>query len=141
MLRGNLQSKSGLDVMLSESSPSPNSEQAVLEAKACSGSNWRNIFSVANSFRDKFSELADSPDPVVRSAGYEGIPIDVHPPVLPLPNLPERSHGRTLSKAVIQGSFDTVRRNYNNIFSDLVASLNGISALFFVVFVFISCIT
>lgn len=78
---------------------------------------------VAYSFREKFSELADSPDAVVRSAGYERIPTDVHPPVLPLPNLPEHSYNRSLSKAVIQGSFDTVRRDYNNIFSDLVASL------------------
>lgn len=67
---------------------------------------------------------------MVRSAGYERIPTDVHPPVLPLPNLPEHSYNRSLSKAVIQGSFDTVRRDYNNIFSDLVASLRGMFIIF-----------
>jgi len=78
---------------------------------------------VAHTFRQNFNELADSADLVVRSAGYEGIPIDVHPPVLPLPNLPEHPHNRSLSKAVIQGSFDPARRDYTNIFSDLVTSL------------------
>ena len=52
--------------------------------------------------------------------------------MLPLPNLLEHLHGRILSNAVIQGSFSAVRRNYDKIFSDLVASLNGMSALSFI---------
>jgi len=75
----------------------------------------------------------------VRSAGYEGIPIDVHPPVLPLPNSPERPQNRTLSKAVIQGSFYTDRRDYNNIFSDLINSLRGTFTLFLPLLLTISC--
>ncbi|KAG6919187.1 hypothetical protein DXG01_008485 [Tephrocybe rancida] len=74
---------------------------------------------VAHSFRESFNTLADSTDPVVRSAGYENIPIDVHVPILPLPNLPERPTSRPLSKAVIQGSFSMDRRDYNNIFEEL----------------------
>ncbi|KAF8071768.1 hypothetical protein FPV67DRAFT_1560545 [Lyophyllum atratum] len=79
---------------------------------------------VATSFRESFDALADSRDPILRSAGYENIPVDVHVPVLALPNLPERPRGRPLTKAVIQGSFDTVRRDYINIFKDLNASLH-----------------
>lgn len=123
MLHGSLQSKNGLDVMLSELSPSPNSEQSK-KLKPASGATGEIFFNVANSFRRKFSDLANSPDAVVRFAGYEGILVDLHPPMLPslpLPSLPGRPHGRTLSKAVVQGSFDTVRRNYSNIFSGLVA--------------------
>lgn len=80
---------------------------------------------MAYSFREAFRVLADSPDDIIRSAGYENILVDTHPPVLALPDLPERSLSRVLSKAVIQGSFDTSRRDYNKIFKELNASLHG----------------
>ncbi|KAG5720101.1 putative eukaryotic translation initiation factor 5 [Termitomyces sp. T112] len=78
---------------------------------------------VAQSFRESFNKLSDSSDPVISSAGYEYIPIDVHVPILPLRNLPERSVSGPLSKAVIQGSFSVDRRDYRNVFHDLNNSL------------------
>jgi hypothetical protein len=135
MLGGSPQFKSGLDATPSGLSLSLNSGVTYFLVW---GVDSRCYISVAYSFREKFIELADSPDAAIRSAGYENIPIDVHPPVLPLPNLPERPHNRSLSKAVIQGSFDTVRRDYNNIFSDLIASLRG---MFMSPLQFFSCYT
>ncbi|KAG6857415.1 hypothetical protein H0H87_004777 [Tephrocybe sp. NHM501043] len=79
---------------------------------------------VAHSFRESFNTLADSPDPVIQSAGYENIPIDVHVPILPLRNLPERPTSRPLAKAVIQGSFSMDRRDYTNVFNELNKSLH-----------------
>ncbi|KAG6902845.1 hypothetical protein C0995_010730 [Termitomyces sp. Mi166 len=73
---------------------------------------------VAQSFRDSFDKLSNSPDPVISSAGYEYIPIDVHAPILPLRDLPERPASKPLSKAVIQGSFSQDRRDYTNVFQD-----------------------
>ncbi|KAG6821343.1 hypothetical protein H0H93_000204 [Arthromyces matolae] len=80
---------------------------------------------VAHSFRESFNVLADSPDPTIRSAGYENIPIDVHVPILPLHGLPEHPAREPLSRAVIQGSFNMDRRDYAHIFRDLIESLHG----------------
>ncbi|KAG6830880.1 hypothetical protein H0H92_014245 [Tricholoma furcatifolium] len=68
--------------------------------------------------------ISEHPDPVLRTAGYENIPIDVHVPIIPLRNLPERPTSRPLSKAVIQGSFSMNRRDYANIFRELISSLH-----------------
>ena len=59
------------------------------------------------------------------TAAYEHIPIDVHIPVLDVPNLPEKDPHRTLAKAVIQGSFDTSRRDYYRFFDEMIQSLHG----------------
>ncbi|SJL09859.1 uncharacterized protein ARMOST_13240 [Armillaria ostoyae] len=77
---------------------------------------------VANGFRQLFDILADSDDEEIRSAGYEHLPIDVHIPILDLGDQPDRPF-RTLSNVVIQGSFTKSRRDYDNIFDDLLASL------------------
>ncbi|KAK0469566.1 uncharacterized protein EV420DRAFT_1633985 [Desarmillaria tabescens] len=77
---------------------------------------------VANGFRQLFEVLADSGDEDIRSAGYEYLPIDVHIPVLDLGDAPDRLF-RTLSNVVIQGSFTRSRRDYDNIFEDLLESL------------------
>ncbi|PBK75884.1 hypothetical protein ARMSODRAFT_950233 [Armillaria solidipes] len=77
---------------------------------------------VANGFRQLFGILADSDDDEIRSAGYEHLPIDVHIPVLDLGDKPDRPF-RTLSNVVIQGSFTKSRRDYDNIFDDLLVSL------------------
>ncbi|KAL6297970.1 hypothetical protein BKA93DRAFT_745058 [Sparassis latifolia] len=79
---------------------------------------------VANSFRKVFDGHADSPDPHLYTAGYEYIPADVHMPVLDIPDLPTRPLNRTLSKAVVQGTFSTERRDYEHIFGELIASLH-----------------
>lgn len=54
---------------------------------------------------------------------YEYVDIDVHAPVLNLPEYGPRSQSSVLSRAVIQGSFTNSRRDYPNIFRDLVAEL------------------
>ncbi|KAG6819487.1 hypothetical protein H0H93_011344 [Arthromyces matolae] len=79
---------------------------------------------VADYFRESFNVLADSTDPAIRSAGYENIPVDVHVPILPLRGLPEHPTREPLSKAVIQGSFNMDRRDYTQIFRELVESLH-----------------
>lgn len=80
--------------------------------------------SVAAGFRHKFDVLSDSPDLSIRSAGYEYIPIDVHVPILDLPDLPVHASSRLLSNVVIQGTFSMDRRNYRQIFKDLIHSLS-----------------
>ncbi|KAJ7849783.1 hypothetical protein B0H13DRAFT_1644880 [Mycena leptocephala] len=78
---------------------------------------------VATAFKRSFLINADSSDPSIRSAGYEYIPVDVHVPVLDLPAAVDPRPTRILSDAVIQGSFDTARRDYLEIFSELKESL------------------
>ena len=82
-------------------------------------------YSVGATFKNKFDKLSESKDLGISTSGYESIPIDAHYPVLDIPNLPEKSNERILSKAVIQGSFDSTRRDYSNIFTDLIKSLHG----------------
>ncbi|KAJ3558614.1 hypothetical protein NM688_g815 [Phlebia brevispora] len=79
---------------------------------------------VKTSFRRLFDQHAESANHTLYSAGYENIPIDVHVPVLHLPNLPVKNRSRILSKAVIQGTFDVSRRDYPHIFDDLVSALH-----------------
>ncbi|KAI0092484.1 hypothetical protein BDY19DRAFT_883745 [Irpex rosettiformis] len=79
---------------------------------------------VSATFKTKFDELSESRDLQNFTSGYESIPIDAHYPVLDIPGLPQKSSERILSKAVIQGSFDSVRRDYNNLFADLINSLH-----------------
>ncbi|KAI0750671.1 hypothetical protein C8Q80DRAFT_1100193 [Daedaleopsis nitida] len=79
---------------------------------------------VAHSFQDKFAALADSPDPTVYTAGYQHIPIDVHVPILDVQSLPMKQNPRHLSKAVIQGTLTSDRRDYRRIFKELIASLH-----------------
>lgn len=81
--------------------------------------------SVSAAFKDKFDELSESKEIDLATSGYESIPIDAHYPVLDIPYLPQKSINRTLSKAVIQGSFDYSRRGYADIFSNLIQSLLG----------------
>ena len=79
--------------------------------------------SVAAAFRTEFDVKADNADDGVISSGFENIHIDVHPPVIDLPDLPARPSKRVLSNAVVQGSFDPERRNYTLLFESLTASL------------------
>ncbi|KAF7351772.1 putative eukaryotic translation initiation factor 5 [Mycena sanguinolenta] len=82
------------------------------------------VISVASTHRRSFLARADNPDPVVRSAGYEFIPVDVYVPVLDIPLSQDKNNqnsGRFLSNAVIQGNFD--RRNNQGIFTDLIESM------------------
>lgn len=81
--------------------------------------------SVGATFKNRFDEFAESKNPNVSSVGWENIPVDAHYPVLNIPGIPDKATDRTLTKAVIQGSFDYNRRDYANIFSDLVQSLHG----------------
>ena len=83
------------------------------------------IHSVAKGFRKQFEAAADSRDLVLYTSDLEHIPVDVHVPVLDIPNLPDMDHQRELSKAVIQGSISPGRRDYYRIFADLITSLNG----------------
>jgi hypothetical protein len=85
--------------------------------------------SVAKAFKRKFEDHATDPDPVFYSAGYEYIPADFHSPIFNFTNLPEMPPTRTLTHAVIQGSYDTDRRDYNHIFEQLLQSLHGITPL------------
>jgi len=74
-----------------------------------------------------FMDRARSSDPLIRSAGMEHIPVDVHVPILDVKDLPVLSPSRRLSNAVIQGSFSNDRRDYPRIFSELNQSLHGMS--------------
>ncbi|KAI8984936.1 hypothetical protein BD414DRAFT_489771 [Trametes punicea] len=78
---------------------------------------------VAKAFRDKFAVQAESPEPLLYTAGYDYIPVDVHVPVLDIPNLPVKPYPRHLEKAVIQGTLDSNRRDYPRVFKDLISSL------------------
>ncbi|KAJ7312333.1 hypothetical protein DFH08DRAFT_897285 [Mycena albidolilacea] len=79
---------------------------------------------VAATQRRSFLTRADSLDVSVRSAGYEHIPIDVHVPVLDIPAAVDKSPLRILSNVVIQGNFAHERRDYRNLFNDLLRSLS-----------------
>lgn len=81
--------------------------------------------SVGATFKNRFDEFAENKNPNVSSVGWENIPIDAHYPVLNIPGISDKATDRTLIKAVIQGSFDYNRRDYANIFSDLIQSLHG----------------
>jgi hypothetical protein len=78
---------------------------------------------VVKAFHKAHAELAYSPDPKLSSAGYEFIRADVHVPILDLPNLPSLPPKRVLSNAVIQGYFDTSRRDYERIFTQLIQDI------------------
>ncbi|KAJ7761987.1 hypothetical protein DFH07DRAFT_814798 [Mycena maculata] len=78
---------------------------------------------VAAAFRRSFFIKSDSPDPSIRLAGYEYIPVDVHVPILDIPVPVDHRPPRILSDAVIQGSFSTDRRDYLEIFAELKESL------------------
>ncbi|KAI0766182.1 hypothetical protein BD413DRAFT_481527 [Trametes elegans] len=80
---------------------------------------------VARAFRDRFSVQAEDPEPLLYTAGFDHIPIDVHVPVLDLPSIPVKVLPRHLTTAVIQGSFSVDRRNYPRIFRDLISSLRA----------------
>ncbi|KAH6914689.1 hypothetical protein BKA70DRAFT_1510095 [Coprinopsis sp. MPI-PUGE-AT-0042] len=79
---------------------------------------------VGKSFREKFLLLSRDPSPVLRSAGYEYIPIDAHIPLLDIPHIPSLPE-RALSNVAIQGSFERVRRDYTNVFAELVQSVSA----------------
>ena len=51
--------------------------------------------------------------------------MDVHVPIVEVPNLPKKTSSRHLSKAVIQGKFEFERRDYARIFKELITSLHG----------------
>ncbi|EJC97990.1 uncharacterized protein FOMMEDRAFT_162331 [Fomitiporia mediterranea MF3/22] len=80
-------------------------------------------YHVGRAFRTYFQELADSPEPDIYSALYEYIDIDVHAPVLDLPEYGQRRESTKLSRAVIQGNFQIDRRDYPHIFADLLEVL------------------
>ncbi|KAI0662861.1 hypothetical protein C8Q70DRAFT_954215 [Cubamyces menziesii] len=79
---------------------------------------------VGETFKSRFAVQAASPEPLLYTAGLDHIPIDVHAPVLDIPNLPVKPLPRNLEKAVIQGTFSVGRRNYPGIFRDLIASIH-----------------
>ncbi|PPQ87891.1 hypothetical protein CVT25_001233 [Psilocybe cyanescens] len=80
---------------------------------------------VGKTFMKKFEDIARSTDLSIKSAGYEYIPIDAHIPIIDIPDLPDLpATNRLFSNAVIQGSFDSSRRDYDRIFADLNRSLH-----------------
>lgn len=80
-----------------------------------------------------FYILSDSADPAIRSAGYEYVKVDVHAPVLNLTGLEifhpsesgARRRNRRLSRAVIQGTIESQRRDYERVLKDLTQALHG----------------
>lgn len=78
---------------------------------------------VGRAFRTKLREVADKPDPHSYDALLEFVDIDVHVPVLDLPEYGTRSTSSKVSRAAIQGSFQLARRDYANVFRDLIAEL------------------
>ena len=84
------------------------------------------ICSVARAFRKEFKDLAGSADPILRSAGYELVPVDAHVPILDLRRFSNKPRNQILSNVAIQGGFDWNRRFYGDIFGDLNRSLQGL---------------
>lgn len=80
--------------------------------------------SVAKAFLHMFAEAADSREPTLSASDFEHVPVDVHIPLLDIPNLPVKTSPRHLTKAVIQGKFEMERRDYARIFQELIDSLN-----------------
>ncbi|KAL0955052.1 hypothetical protein HGRIS_003970 [Hohenbuehelia grisea] len=78
---------------------------------------------VGKAYKLMMEEMADSADPVIRSAGFEYIQYDTHVPILDIPRLPERKPDHILSNAVIQGAFFSERRDYKQLFKDLMEDL------------------
>ena len=83
------------------------------------------LSSVANAFRHSFLVHSTSANPVLSSAGYEHIPIDVFVPIFDVPNLPHLSLSRQLSNAVISGSYESNRRDYAHVIEELFECLRG----------------
>ena len=83
------------------------------------------LLSVVKAFHQAHGELSYSSDPKLSSAGYEFIPADVHVPVLDIQDLPVLPQERILSDAVIQGYFDSSRRDYERIFNQLSQDIHG----------------
>lgn len=79
---------------------------------------------VKEAFRHMFDAYAESPEQQLFTAGYEHVRVDTHLPVLDIPNLPTKQPDRVLSKAAIQGSFSTSRRDYHRFFADMIQSLH-----------------
>lgn len=70
--------------------------------------------------------MADqSSDLEIFTAGYEYIGVYVHIPILDLPDPPPKKPTAGLSRAVIQGSIDPSRRDYQKILVELENSLAG----------------
>ena len=82
-------------------------------------------FSVAKAFREAFAEASDSHELDLYSADFEHVPVDVHVPIVDVPDLPKKPASRHLSKAVIQGKFELERRDYARVFQELIDSLHG----------------
>ncbi len=80
---------------------------------------------LGQSFRKRFKLLADNPDPELLNAMYEYVPIDVHVPVLDLPDYGVRSTADKLTRVVVQGNFDPTRRDYTHTFKDLLDALKS----------------
>lgn len=74
---------------------------------------------VSKSYLGMFASTAET----LVDGGQEYISVDMHIPVLDVPNLPVKPANRSLSRAVIQGSFDASRRDYHNFFDQLINSL------------------
>ena len=71
-----------------------------------------------------FQKNASKHSPLIASAGFEYIPVDVHIPILNI-SIERQQSPSLLSNAVIQGSFSVDRRDYLTIFEDLVNGLHG----------------
>ena len=80
---------------------------------------------MSSAFWKEFKDVSASINPILRSAGYELVPVDTFVPILNLSGLPDKSGRQILSSAVIQGSFDPNRRSYFDIFEDLIRNLHG----------------
>ncbi|KLO11988.1 hypothetical protein SCHPADRAFT_921523 [Schizopora paradoxa] len=80
---------------------------------------------VGRTFRNNFRQLADNPEPDLLYAMYEYVQIDVHAPVLDLPDYGPRSTRDQITRAVVQGGFDPGRRDYTHIFKDLSDALKA----------------
>ncbi|KAF8340786.1 hypothetical protein F5887DRAFT_888634 [Amanita rubescens] len=78
---------------------------------------------VRKAFHRRFQKNASEPEPLIRSAGFEYIPVDVHVPVLNR-SIARQHSSSLLSNAVIQGSFSVDRRDYLTIFDDLINGLH-----------------
>ncbi|KAL7414541.1 hypothetical protein BDY24DRAFT_385586 [Mrakia frigida] len=78
---------------------------------------------VKRAFLYHFDLWADTAD--THQVGYEYVPVHVHIPVLPLKLPTKPAKNEMLTNAVIQGSFDPNRRDFEGVFQDLIEELDA----------------
>lgn len=89
--------------------------------------------SVTNAFRSAFRTKADSPTEASNPSFWEFLEFDTYYPIANFTDRPFRrkTNGKldVVNDIALQGTFDTLRRDYSKLFSDLQRLLKGTSGM------------